>query len=407
VAVYAVTSAGVKTFNYLLSDHQASVSDLTSSTGTSVVNESFTPFGMRRNPTTWSGAASNSDLTTAAGITRQAYTFQTQLGLWMGINHMNGRMEDAVTGRMLSADPTIPDATNTQSYNRYTYVNNNPVTLLDPTGFTANCPRGCYKTPNGDILRTDTLGALGSDTDMGTEANTIDMDFGWGPGSVLNGYGTGNGLSAGNTDPAPGSDPLILFTQINPASSASRSQDGQPTNPIDMVATELLNSVQQLNTDLQNTLTISNAMSAIDSLDNATNIATMLNSGTAILSQHTEDDPDLVSGSASLGKALDNLGNLLAISQVGGDFLNGQYAQAMNDAIANVIDRGIGAGGAWWTHVPAVGGFAAGASAELGVGQLLAPYVRSTAGSSINAVMSEPMQCASFDFALAFPDVCE
>jgi len=362
---------------------------------------------MRRNPTTWSGAASNSDLTTAAGITRQAYTFQTQLGLWMGINHMNGRMEDAVTGRMLSADPTIPDATNTQSYNRYTYVNNNPVTLLDPTGFTANCPRGCYKTPNGDILRTDTLGALGSDTDMGTEANTIDMDFGWGPGSVLNGYGTGNGLSAGNTDPAPGSDPLILFTQINPASSASRSQDGQPTNPIDMVATELLNSVQQLNTDLQNTLTISNAMSAIDSLDNATNIATMLNSGTAILSQHTEDDPDLVSGSASLGKALDNLGNLLAISQVGGDFLNGQYAQAMNDAIANVIDRGIGAGVAWWTHVPAVGGFAAGASAELGVGQLLAPYVRSTAGSSINAVMSEPMQCASFDFALAFPDVCE
>ena len=56
------------------------MSDFTYSSGSSVVNESFTPFGQRRNPTTWSGAASNSDLTTAAGITRQGYTFQTRSG---------------------------------------------------------------------------------------------------------------------------------------------------------------------------------------------------------------------------------------------------------------------------------------------------------------------------------------
>jgi RHS repeat-associated protein len=135
IAVYARTSGGTNTFNYVLSDHQGSVSDLTSSTGTSTVNESFTPYGLRRNPTTWSGAASNSDLTTAAGITRQAYTFQTQLGLWMGLNHVNGRVEDSMIGRFLSADPYIPDPTNTQSYNRYSYVNNNPLTLVDPTGF--------------------------------------------------------------------------------------------------------------------------------------------------------------------------------------------------------------------------------------------------------------------------------
>ncbi|MFZ1906784.1 MAG: RHS repeat-associated core domain-containing protein [Steroidobacteraceae bacterium] len=134
VVVYARSSAGT-TFRYTLSDHQGSVSDFTYSSGSSVVNESFTPFGLRRNPTTWSGAASNSDLTTAAGITRQGYTFQTQLGLWMGMNHMNGRVEDAVTGRMLSADPHVPDRTNPQSYNRYTYVNNNPLTATDPSGF--------------------------------------------------------------------------------------------------------------------------------------------------------------------------------------------------------------------------------------------------------------------------------
>lgn len=146
VAVYARTSSGTNTFSYMLSDHQGSVSDLTSSTGTSVVNESFTPYGLRRNPATWSGAASNSDLTTAAGITRQGYTFQTQLGLWMGLNHMNGRVEDSMIGRFLSADPHIPDPSNTQSYNRYSYVNNNPLSLVDPTGFddkkclTEGCP---------------------------------------------------------------------------------------------------------------------------------------------------------------------------------------------------------------------------------------------------------------------------
>ncbi len=135
VAVYSRKSTGVNTFSYLLSDKQGSVADITNASGAVDVQESFTPFGNRRNPTTWSGAASNSDLTTAAGLTRQAYTFQTQLGLWMGLNHMNGRVQDSITGRFLSADPNIPYRTDPQSYNRYSYVRNNPMTLLDPSGF--------------------------------------------------------------------------------------------------------------------------------------------------------------------------------------------------------------------------------------------------------------------------------
>ena len=157
VAVYARSSAG-NTFTYVLSDHEGSTSDLTSSSGTSVVNESFTPFGQRRNPTTWSGAASNSDLTTAAGITRQGYTFQTQLGLWMGMNHMNGRVEDAVTGRMLSVDPRVPDETNPQSYNRYSYVNNNPLSFIDPSGFDGCQDNTCKQDGGGGT--TDFTGGV-------------------------------------------------------------------------------------------------------------------------------------------------------------------------------------------------------------------------------------------------------
>jgi RHS repeat-associated protein len=136
VAVYSRKSSGTNTFSYILSDHQASAASLTNSSGAQVVGESFTAFGNRRNPGTWSGADTNTDLTTIAGITREGYTFQTALGLWMGMNHMNGRVEDAVTGRMMSSDPNVPDSTDTQSYNRYSYVDNNPVTLTDVTGFT-------------------------------------------------------------------------------------------------------------------------------------------------------------------------------------------------------------------------------------------------------------------------------
>lgn len=80
VAVYSRKNTGVNTFSYLLSDHQRSIASITNSSGVAVVGESFTPFGNRRDPTTWSGAASNADLTDSAGVTRQGYTFQTSLG---------------------------------------------------------------------------------------------------------------------------------------------------------------------------------------------------------------------------------------------------------------------------------------------------------------------------------------
>jgi RHS repeat-associated protein len=49
--------------------------------------------------------------------------------------HMNGRVYDPEIGRFLSADPHVQDATNLQSWNRYTYVNNNPLSFTDPSGF--------------------------------------------------------------------------------------------------------------------------------------------------------------------------------------------------------------------------------------------------------------------------------
>ncbi|MCH6259506.1 hypothetical protein MLD52_23320, partial [Puniceicoccaceae bacterium K14] len=49
--------------------------------------------------------------------------------------HMNGRVYDFELARFISADPYVQDATDAQAYNRYSYVSNNPLTHIDPSGF--------------------------------------------------------------------------------------------------------------------------------------------------------------------------------------------------------------------------------------------------------------------------------
>ena len=48
---------------------------------------------------------------------------------------MNGRIYDPTLGRFLQADPHIQAPKNSQNYNRYSYVLNNPVSYTDPSGY--------------------------------------------------------------------------------------------------------------------------------------------------------------------------------------------------------------------------------------------------------------------------------
>jgi RHS repeat-associated protein len=52
----------------------------------------------------------------------------------VGIIHMNGRLYDPLLRRFLNADENIQDPYNTQNYNKYGYVYNNPLLASDPTG---------------------------------------------------------------------------------------------------------------------------------------------------------------------------------------------------------------------------------------------------------------------------------
>jgi len=53
----------------------------------------------------------------------------------VGLIHMNGRVYEQELGRFLSADPFVQSPFMTNSFNRYSYVMNNPLKYTDPTGF--------------------------------------------------------------------------------------------------------------------------------------------------------------------------------------------------------------------------------------------------------------------------------
>ena len=53
---------------------------------------------------------------------------------------MNGRIYDALLGRFLSADLVVQNSGDLQCFNRYSYVQNNPLSLIDPSGFAAAVP---------------------------------------------------------------------------------------------------------------------------------------------------------------------------------------------------------------------------------------------------------------------------
>ncbi|MCG7281944.1 hypothetical protein MHJ94_11645 [Chryseobacterium taklimakanense] len=52
----------------------------------------------------------------------------------VGLIHMNGRLYDPLLRRFLNADENIQDMFNTQNYNKYGYVLNNPLMYNDPSG---------------------------------------------------------------------------------------------------------------------------------------------------------------------------------------------------------------------------------------------------------------------------------
>ena len=108
-------------------DHLGSINTITDADRNIIEQRSFDAFGRVRQAD-WG----NTLALLSSPITR-GYTGHENIGL--GLVHMNGRVYDPDLGRFLSPDPYIQAPKNLQSYNRYAYVINNPLSYTDPSGY--------------------------------------------------------------------------------------------------------------------------------------------------------------------------------------------------------------------------------------------------------------------------------
>lgn len=129
-AFYSKTGTQAEKITYLLKDHLGSVYAHASQAGVVEQRFSYDAWGKPRNPETWAA------LTTIPNTPnfQRGFTFHEMLDI-DGLICMNARVYNPILGRFLSPDPFVQNPEDLQSYNRYSYVLNNPLTLIDPTGY--------------------------------------------------------------------------------------------------------------------------------------------------------------------------------------------------------------------------------------------------------------------------------
>jgi len=123
LCVSGSVSAQSRSVTYYYSDSLGSVLATADAAGNITSQADYRPFGQ------------NSIGSQAAGPGYTGHVGDPDTGLV----YMQARYYDPAIGRFLSVDPIVPTAGNVFDGNRYAYVNNNPVSLSDPTGKCAPC----------------------------------------------------------------------------------------------------------------------------------------------------------------------------------------------------------------------------------------------------------------------------
>ena len=128
------------TVDYFVSDHLGSpavIIPYANSTQGTIERDSYDAWGKMRNATNW-GADTSCSLPPASDITRH-FTGHESLAAACLVN-ANARIYDPQIGRFLTPDSVTQDTYNLQNLNRYSYVDNMPLSLTDPTGHDGNGP---------------------------------------------------------------------------------------------------------------------------------------------------------------------------------------------------------------------------------------------------------------------------
>lgn len=131
IAIYEKSNKSADKVRYLHKDHLGSIQVYSDETGKKAGELSYDAWGRRRNPDNWQYYA---NLTDAKAWHPRGFTGHEHLDFFEMIN-MNGRMYDPILGRFMSPDPYMQAPDYTQGLNRYSYCLDNPLSLVDLSGY--------------------------------------------------------------------------------------------------------------------------------------------------------------------------------------------------------------------------------------------------------------------------------
>lgn len=124
-------------YDFVMTDTLGSTTGLARKSGDQLIvdpakTRGYTPYGSQRNPNDWDsvqGNGSDIDIGDAYGFTGQRYL--SEFGLYQYV----GRIYDPKLGSFTGPDPIVAGEGNWKAYNPYTYVFNDPLGLVDPSGY--------------------------------------------------------------------------------------------------------------------------------------------------------------------------------------------------------------------------------------------------------------------------------
>ncbi len=157
VAEIVRDAGGSETVEYIHTDALGSIDALSSEDGT-FVRQAWEPFGAVNDA--WTDPPAG--LETRLGFTGHLDDAGT------GLINMQGRIYDPLVGRFLTPDPVVQAPYWSQGHNQYSYVYNDPVNLVDPSGFSAR--------------RDTTLGMMAWSIGVTTAAPMFGSAPAWGAG---------------------------------------------------------------------------------------------------------------------------------------------------------------------------------------------------------------------------------
>jgi RHS repeat-associated protein len=132
--VIARLPSGAEQVRYLHLDRLGSVDTTTDEARKVVDANGYDPFGGPRNAK-WIATATLGGAATDRGFTGHEHVDPVR------VIHMNGRAYDYALGRFLSADPYVVDPADARSLDPYSYVRNDPLGRIDPTGYQDDATR--------------------------------------------------------------------------------------------------------------------------------------------------------------------------------------------------------------------------------------------------------------------------